>query len=196
MDFAYDSPTPILKCFFFCISTFEIFFNVGCESTIIYLVHKYKAKDIATQLKDAKCFSVGMGSDTVYDVHTNIDKVVAFGYVEIGLSVASAVVQVLALLGEWRNAVGDSQEHAQYARVPMRCRGRLGRIMGILMIPIFGFLFSIIEVAIALFDYFENVEPLYQAFITIMASFGGAPLPDSGVACVSTTAEAVQLVKK
>ena len=39
-----------------------------------------------------------------------------------------------------------------------------------------GFLFSVVEMAIALVDYFTNVEPLHRSFTQIMASFGGAGL--------------------
>ena len=125
MDFAYDSPTPILKCIFFCIATFEIFFNVGCEASIMYLVSKYTAKDIATRLKDANCFSVGMGSDTVTNVQTKIDAVVVFGIIELSLSAASAVAQAVTLKGEWKWVVGDSQEQADGAATPGSRRRRI-----------------------------------------------------------------------
>ena len=49
-----------------------------------------------------------------------------------------------------------------------------------------GFLFSVVEMAIALVDYFTNVEPLHRSFTQIMASFGGAGL-NTGIACVSVT---------
>ena len=53
--------------------------------------------------------------------------------------------------------------------------------------------FSFVEALLAVVDNLLNVEPLYESFASVMASFGGEPL-DQGVTCVSATATAFQMI--
>lgn len=176
-----DSSRKRLWVAFVIFNLMNVCCTFGCEITVLRLVSKYQASEIAENLYEARCFTVGQGSETVFQIKAKIEAVKVFGYVEIAVACFGLVVSLVMTITDWREMVEDAYQSRNKQNKALKLIVNCG--------------VSLIEAALAFYDKFGNIEPLYAAFTKVMASFGGAPL-ETGVTCVEATSKAFELVSQ
>ena len=82
---------------------------------MLFIVDKYQAKDIADRLYEARCFSIGQGSETVSQIRQKLDDVTTFGVIEIVLALVGGVIQLYAVGEDWEESKKAAEEQEEGA---------------------------------------------------------------------------------